>query len=232
MSTFRFKQFEIHQDKTSMKVGTDGVLLGAWTNVSNSVNALDIGSGTGLISLMLAQRSKAYITAIEIEENAYIQTGENFNNSKWNNRLKIEHSSLQNFSPKNKFDLIVSNPPFFNNSHKTPNENRNLARHTDSLNYSELLTFTSVNLDSNGKASFIIPNDSEKEFLQLAEQKKLYPNRITRVKGNGNSPVKRSLIELNFQKNICMENLLTIEISRHIYTQDYIDLTKDFYLKM
>ena len=214
-----------------MKVGTDGVLLGAWTNIVGK-RVLDIGTGTGLIALMIAQRNQNNIDAIEIDRDAYLQAKENFENSKWNDRLNVHNTSLQEFCPNYKFDTIVSNPPFFSNSQKTPNKSRNLARHADSLSFEDLLEFTSNNLTEDGIASFIIPYDSEKDFLHTAENKKLYPNRICRVKGTENSPIKRSLIELRFQKNDCTVKMLTIEISRHNYTQDYINLTKDFYLKM
>ena len=139
--SFQFKQFAIQQDKTSMKVGTDGVLLGAWTNIENAKTILDIGAGTGLISLMIAQRSEKLVYALEIEENAYNQALENFKNSKWHNSLFLTHSSLQNYKTSLKFDIIVSNPPFFNNSYKIQDSNRNLARHTDSLSFKELLSF-------------------------------------------------------------------------------------------
>ena len=231
MPPFKFKQFTIHQDKTAMKVGTDGVLLGAWTNIVGKC-ALDIGTGTGVISLMFAQRSNADITAIEIEENAFLQAKDNFSNSKWDERLTTIHSSLQDFSSNDKFDTIVSNPPFFSNSLKTEDTSRNFARHNDSLSFEYLLEFTSNNLSENGKASFIIPFDSEVNFLNIAKENNLFASRICRIKGTENSPIKRSLIELDFKKADCKESLLVIEISRHIYTPDYINLTKEFYLKM
>ncbi|MCK5781381.1 MAG: methyltransferase [Flavobacteriales bacterium] len=229
---FQFKQFTIQQDKTSMKVGTDGVLLGAWVNVENVRNSLDIGTGTGVISLMLAQRSNTTVCAIEIEEDAYHQANENFENSTWGHRISATHSSLQDYTPNNTFDLIVSNPPFFINSYKATDKNRNLARHTDSLSFSELLSFTSKNLSENGRASFIIPFDAEVSFIGIAKLNKLYPSKITRVKGTENTQIKRSLIELQFAKLQTAEDLLIIEISRHLYTKEYIELTKDFYLKM
>ncbi len=229
--SFQFKQFTIHQDKTAMKVGTDGVLLGAWASIVGK-RVLDIGTGTGLISLMVAQRSFCFVDAIEIDEEAYFQTTQNFSESEWSDRLKIFHTSAQNFKSEYKFDTIISNPPFFNNSQKAPNESRNFARHTDSLSFKELLEFTSKKLNEIGVASFIIPFDSEKNFLIIAENNNLFPSRICRVRGNENSHIKRSLIELRFQETICVESSLTIEISRHVYTKDYINLTKDFYLKM
>ena len=229
--SFRFKQFTIHQDKTAMKVGTDGVLLGAWAVISGK-RVLDIGTGTGLLALMATQRSMCSVDCIEIDKNAYLQAKENFSNSEWENRLVISHTSLQKFNPEYKFDTIISNPPFFSNSQKTPYESRNFARHNDSLSFGELLIFTSENLSEVGVASFIIPFESEEYFLQIAKDSKLYPNKICRVRGKENSPIKRSLIELRPEEAICVETLLTIEISRHVYTQDYINLTKDFYLKM
>jgi len=228
---FNFKQFTINQDKTAMKVGTDGVLLGAWAKIVGK-RVLDIGTGTGLIALMIAQRSLGFIDSIEIDNNAYNQAKENFFNSKWKDRLGVTNLSLQNLEPQYKFDTIVSNPPFFNNSHKTPDGSRNLARHTDSLSFDDLLKFTSNNLTDIGIASFIIPSNSEISFLQIAKQNKLYPSRICKVRGHESTPVKRSLIELRFIISDCIKTSLTIEISRHVYTQDYINLTKDFYLKM
>jgi len=214
-----------------MKVGTDGVLLGAWSYVvGNSV--LDIGTGTGVIALMLAQRSNSRITAIEIEENAFQQATENVDSSKWRSRVEVINSSLQNFVSSSKFDTIVSNPPFFNNSQKTLDSKRNFARHTDSLSFEELLKFTSENLSTFGKASFIIPFEYESDFLEISKRYNLFASKLCRVKGTKISPVKRSLIELSFDKVTCGESELVIEISRHIYTEDYINLTKDFYLKM
>lgn len=228
---FQFKQFTISQDKTAMKVGTDGVLLGAWTSIFGK-RVLDIGTGTGLIALMIAQRSLCLVDCIEIDNDAYLQATENLSKSKWEGRLDISHTSLQEFTTEYKFDTIISNPPFFNKSQKTPNESRNFARHTDSLSFDELLQFTSVKLTDLGIASFIIPFDSEKEFLQIAKYNNLHPSRICRVRGTEESPIKRSLIELSFDKVDCLETNLTIEISRHVYTQDYINLTRDFYIKM
>lgn len=232
---FKFKQFSINQDRTAMKVGTDGVLLGAWADVLNAEKVLDIGTGTAVISLMIAQRSNVnniIIKAIEIEKEATSQAIENTNCSPWNINIEVINIGIQQYNPTIKFDLIVSNPPFFNNSHKTPNSKRNLARHTDSLSFNSLLEKTSTLLSANGKASFIIPFYSETNFIDIASKLGLFPVRITRVKGTEESAIKRSLIELSFNKKKCLETSLTIEISRHVYTQDYINLTKDFYLKM
>lgn len=233
MSVFKFKQFEINQNKTAMKVGTDGVLLGAWTNIQeHAKSALDIGTGTGIIALMLAQRSKAYITAIEIEENAFSQAIDNVENSKWNDRINIIHCSLQNFKPKDKYDVIVSNPPFFHKSMKSNNTAKNIARHSDSLNFDSLIKFTSLYLSKNGNASFIIPYDSKTNFISIAEKYFLYPKKTCVIKGNEKANAKRILIELTHHNSYVEENSMIIELKRHVYTEEYINLTKDFYLKM
>ena len=229
---FRFKQFQIKQDQTAMKVGTDGVLIGAWTDTPKNGKALDIGTGTGLISIMLAQRSDLDIDAIEIDESAFEQAKDNISNSPWPQKINLHNISLQDYTVEHKYKLIVSNPPFFTNSHKTPSENRNLARHNDSLSFDELLQKTSNMLHNEGHASFIIPFQEEQNFIETASKHRLYPNRITRVKGNTDSPIKRSMIEFSFNHDRVNYDELIIEISRHNYTLEYIELTKEFYLKM
>jgi tRNA1Val (adenine37-N6)-methyltransferase len=231
---FRFKQFDIFQDQTAMKVGTDGVLLGAWANLKNGNKILDIGTGTGLISLMLAQRFKnANIDAVEIDLDAYNQAKENFLNSKFQDRITIHQGAIQTFDFSSKYDLIVSNPPFFIKNDRVEVDARKLARQQETLTFSELLEKTSLLLSANGLASFIIPFDLEDEFIEIAKQFNLYSNKILHVKGNYESIVKRSLIELSFNQVDKIDVLeLVVESSRHCYTEDYINLTKDFYLKM
>ena len=219
-----------------MKVGTDGVLLGAWIDVSFGPDSiLDIGTGTGLIALQLAQRSDAsLIDALEIEPGAYEEAVENFENSDWSDRLFCYHASLQEFAGEmdEKYDLIVSNPPFYNSTFKELDSKRAAARHTFSLSFTELLQATASLLSKKGKAAFIIPFAEEENFLSIAAKQHLFPERITRVKGNPAAPVKRSLIELRFQKQQPQSDTLIIEKSRHIYTKEYTGLVKDFYLKM
>ena len=216
-----------------MKVGTDGVLLGALTDCKKATNILDIGCGTGLISLMLAQRNDAaVITGIEIEENAFLQSQDNFNNSKWSKRLSIIHTSLQDFSSETKFDLIVSNPPFFTDSTQANNQYRKLARSTNSLNFKELISKSKILLSENGIFSVIIPFPRKEEFINIALENNLFLSRICNVKGTANSPVKRILMEFNNSQNTILEDNLIIEKERHNYTDKYIDLCKDFYLKM
>jgi len=230
---FRFKQFEIFQDQTAMKVGTDGVLLGAWANLYHGKQILDIGSGTGLISLMLAQRfSEALIDAVELDESAYQQTKENFLNSKFETRLTITQTSLQSFISATKYDLIVSNPPFFVNNERVELDARKAARQQETLTFEDLLAKTKDLLAAQGVASFIIPFDLEENFLAIAKNLTLYPKRIVHVKGNEEAPIKRSLIELSFNAKDVTYSSLVIEIGRHQYTDDYIRLTKEFYLKM
>lgn len=216
-----------------MKVGTDGVLLGAWAAIKDAQNILDIGTGTGLISLMLAQRnSNAIITAIEIDENASLECQLNFKNSHWSDRLNLLNADLKLFQKSDLFDLIVSNPPFFNNTYKAKNEERNQARQTESLSFEDLLFCTASLLLPNGKACFIIPYQAEEKFIALAQKNKLFLNKRTRVKGNINTKIKRSLLEFSFVDKEVTESELSIEISRHVYTKEYIALTKKFYLKM
>jgi tRNA1Val (adenine37-N6)-methyltransferase len=233
---FKFKQFTVNQDRCAMKIGTDSVLLGAWTSIEHQpFNILDIGSGTGVLSLMLAQRSNAeQIEAIEIDDDAFEQCAENFENSPWNDRLFCFHASLLEYieAVEEKFDLIICNPPFYSEDYKTNDTSRNLARFSDAMPM-EHIVFAVINfLSENGKFSIVLPHKEEQVFIEEASLINLYPNRILHVKGNPNSEIKRSLIEFSFQKTTTQTSELIIETQRHHYTQDYINLTKDFYLKM
>ena len=233
---FKFKKFTIHQDRCAMKVGTDGVLLGAWVSLSrNPISILDIGSGTGLIALQLAQRSIAEtIDAIELDDDAYEQSVENFEASSWADRLFCYHASLQEFVEEidDSYDLIVSNPPFYKEEVTSGNKARDNARQNSALPFDVLLKAAEKLLSSNGSFATIIPFKEEKEFCSLALKSNLYANRITRVKGNYNSEVKRSLLQFSFQETTIQEDELVIEISRHEYTTAYQKLISPFYLKM
>ena len=219
-----------------MKIGTDSVLLGAWTLLKeNPFSILDIGAGTGVLSLMLAQRSHAeLIDAIEIDEHAYEQCVDNFENSSWSDRLFCYHASLEEFADEieDTYDLIISNPPFYSEDYKTENNQRDLARFTDAMPFNLLVESVSKLLSKNGVFSVIIPFKEEQQFIGLASKANLFPNRILQVKGSLTSELKRSLIEFSFSKSEIERNELIIETSRHQYTADYINLTKDFYLKM
>ena len=236
MSEFKFKQFSVNQDQCAMKIGTDSVLLGAWTSINhNPFNVLDIGAGTGILSLMIAQRSHAeQIEAIEIDDDAFEQCVENFELSPWNDRLFCFHAALFEYieAVDEKFDLIICNPPFYSEDYKTQNKSRNLARFSDAMPLEHII-FAVINfLSENGKFSIIVPYKEEKTVIEEASLIKLFPNRILHVKGNPNSKIKRSLIEFSYKKSKVYTEVLVIETERHQYTQDYINLTKDFYLKM
>jgi len=234
---FQFKQFSVGQDKTAMKIGTDGVLLGAWAPIhEHTFSILDIGSGTGIIALMLAQRSDAdQIDALEIDENAYEQAVENFENSPWSDRLFCYHAGLDEFmeEPEDEYDLIVSNPPFYTENYFSGDEQRDQARFTESLPFEDLVEAADLLLSENGIFAIIVPYKEEEKLIALANDFDLFPKKITRVKGTPTTEIKRSL--LAFSRNVT-ENFpvdeLVIEIARHEYTPEYIALTRDFYLKM
>lgn len=237
MQPFQFKQFSIQQDKTAMKVGTDGVLLGAWAPIDNNPKSiLDIGTGTGLIALMLAQRSNAdQIDALEIDEDAFEQATDNFENSPWSDCLFCFHAGLDEFidDPEDEYDLIVCNPPFYSEDYKTNNEQRDLARFQEALPFEELVEAADLLLSENGIFSVIIPFKEETRFINLCAQVELYPVKATRVKGNQNSTIVRSLLAFKrYEIPILLVNEIAVEINRHEYTNEYIELTKDFYLKM
>ena len=239
--TFTFKQFQVNQDRCAMKIGTDGVLLGAWTPlINNPFNVLDIGAGTGILSLMLAQRSNAapnnvgIIDAIEIDEDAYEQCVENFETSPWGDKLFCFHAGLDEFvdEPEDEYDLIISNPPFYTDDYKSDNTSRDLARFEDALPFEELIEAAALLLSDNGIFSVIIPYKEEERFVAMCKELDLFPLKITRVKGTPTSEIKRSLLAFCRMEQTSLIDELIIEISRHNYTPEYIELTKEFYLKM
>ncbi len=234
--TFTFKHFSVNQDRCAMKIGTDGVLLGAWTPlINNPYNVLDIGAGTGILSLMLAQRSNAeQIDAIEIDEDAYEQCVENFEASPWGDKLFCFHAGLDEFvdEPEDEYDLIISNPPFYTEDYKSDNVSRDLARFEDALPFEELIEAAALLLSDNGIFSVIIPFKEEERFVSMCKELDLFPLKITRVKGTPTSEIKRSLLAFCRIEQTLLIDELVIEISRHNYTPEYIELTKEFYLKM
>lgn len=237
MSEFNFKQFTIKQDRCAMKIGTDGVLLGAWSPIpDNCYSVLDIGTGTGIIALMIAQRSNAnQIDALEIDESAYEQATENFENTPWSDRLFCFHAGLDELidEPEDEYDLIISNPPFYTENFKTENDQRDLARFEDAMPFEMLVEAADLLLSENGIFSVIIPFKEEEHFIDLAKEFELFPIKLTRVKGTPTSEIKRSLLAFQrFESNEIEIDELTIETERHIYTEEYIALTRDFYLKM
>ncbi|MBF90376.1 MAG: tRNA (adenine-N(6)-)-methyltransferase [Flavobacteriales bacterium] len=230
---FRFKKFGIMQDKCAMKVGTDGTLLGAWVKAKSPEQILDIGTGTGLIAMMLAQRFvNAQIKAIEIDSNASQQTAENFQNTPWINRLFLEHISLQEFQHAPSFDLIVSNPPYFENNLKANNKKRTQARHTDTLSFETLIECSSKLLNKNGSLAIILPSESKDKVEAIAQKNHLHLNRLCWVKGTEKTAIKRALLQFSFQEKLLEENTLVVEKERHVYTEEYTEMCKEFYLKM
>ena len=231
--TFEFKQFSIKQDKCAMKVGTDAVLLGAWVNIDGAKNVLDIGTGTGIIALMIAQKSTILIDAIDIDKEACIQAQENVNGCKWSDRIKVQHISMQELSlqSKKKFELIVSNPPYFVDSSKALEEARTTARHTDFLSYDELIEGISKLLTSEGKFCVILPFKEGEMFRDMAQEKSLFLTKLTRIKTRIDKTEKRLLMQFEFKRNTFNENSIVIEKDeRHSYSNEYIELTKDYYL--
>lgn len=233
---FKFKHFSVDQDKCAMKIGTDSVLLGAWASLENNPDSiLDIGAGTGILALMTAQRSEAeQIDAIEIDDASYEQCVENFESSPWSDRLFCYHASLLEYSEEieDTYDLIISNPPYYLENFKSKNQQRDLARFQDALPFDHLIKSSAKLLSDKGTFSIIIPHKEEKNFIKLAREVKLFPNRILQVKGNPSSKIVRSLIEFSFVKSEIKIEEIVIETARHNYTRDYINLTQDFYLKM
>ncbi len=219
-----------------MKIGTDGVLLGSWATLDhNPFSILDIGAGTGVLSLMMSQRSQAeMIDAIEIDDNAYEQCVDNFEQAPWSDRLFCYHASLLEFAEEieDKYDLIICNPPFYSEDYKSKNKQRDLARFQDAMPFEHLVESVSKLLSEGGVFSVIVPFKEEEDFVGLALKQKLFQNRTLHVKGNTDSTIKRSLIEFSFTKKPSITETLVIETSRHQYTQEYINLTKYFYLNM
>ncbi|MEN9337045.1 MAG: hypothetical protein RLZZ500_2032 [Bacteroidota bacterium] len=233
--SFRFKQFTIEQDRCAMKVGTDGVLLGAWTPIDHHpYSVLDIGAGTGLIALQLAQRSNAeQIDALEIDPDAYEQAVDNFENAPWNDRLFCYHASLDDFMDDlqdEEYDLIVSNPPFYTEQVSSGNESRDRARQNDALPFSDLCEASGILLSESGVLAVIIPFKEEENFIALAAENDLFPFKITRVQGTPTSEIKRSLLAFSRIPQEPKCDTLIIETARHDYTEAYKTLTQDFYL--
>jgi len=232
---FRFKQFTVYHDRCAMKVGTDGVLLGAWAGAGMAKHVLDVGTGTGLIAMMIAQRNaQAAVDAIDIDSDAVGQAKDNVAGSPFGERIKCYNVSLQEFAANRikKYDLIVSNPPFFAQSLKSPDRTRSMARHSDSLSAGELLSVSSCLLSEGGRLSVIYPATYEEVLNECAEKNKLYAVRKTYVYPTPKSPVKRILMEFSKNLSSCVESELVIEKERHVYTDEFTDLVKEFYLNM
>ncbi len=234
--TFEFKQFKIKQDKCAMRVSTDAVLLGAWVIPNGSARILDIGTGTGVIALMLAQKSSASILAIDIDKDSTEQAKLNVAESIFHKSVEVVHTSFQDLvkNSSDKFNLIVTNPPYFIDSEKTNNENRTTARHTDSLSFDDILSGVKKMLDEKGKFCLILPKNEAQLFRSMAQAKGLYLSKLLRIRTRfeKEDSEKRHLMQFEFKESEFSESTLVIEKDSHRnYTDEYKELTKDYYLK-
>ena len=230
---FNFKQFTIRQEMSSFKVGTDGVLLGASANTSGVKSVLDIGTGTGLLVIMLAQRCDAEIVGIEPDHESYLEACINVSLCKWSSRIKVENTTLQEYNPIGiRFDLIVTNPPFFSGSLKNPDPRKSYTRHDDSLTSQDILDCVSRLLNEEGQLQLILPYAEGNIFIAEAGKYDLYCNKVLKIRPLATADIRRLILTFSRRRNKVIEKFLTIEHGpRHEFTEDYKSLTKDYYLK-
>ena len=230
---FKFKQFVIYQDKCAMKVGTDGVLLGAWVDLPKTGNILDIGTGTGLLSLMMAQASQAKIIAIEYIEQAAQQAKENIELSPWALQIQVIHEDIEHYCSDIKFDFIISNPPFFNKSQLTPNAARNTARHNLHLSPETLIKHVIRLLNKDGTFACIYPLKEAEIIENIAKNHHLFCIKKAIVYPTKEKKPHRIMLTFGYsQQNCNIEDIIIETGVRHKYTDRYIDLTKEYYLHM
>lgn len=232
--TFQFKQFSVDDSLCAMKIGTDAVLLGSWTLCDKAKHILDIGTGSGILALMMAQKSQAEITAIEIEENAYKQAMLNFKSSKWKKRISLKHCALQEFTKENTklFDVIISNPPYFTNSLKPDKNQRALARHTTTLSVEDLFKHATKLMHSESTFNIIYPTEYKERLLNEATKNNLCLIKSCDIQANAEKEANRIMLCFSKQmKELIYDKIIIEQDKRHYYTKEYINLTKDFYLK-
>ena len=227
---FAFKQFTIHQDKTAMKVTTDACILGAYTPVKGVIKILDIGTGTGLLSLMLAQKSESKIDAVEIDENAYNQAVKNINESIFNDKIRVYNKSIQDFITSNVYDLIISNPPFFQNYLKSETTSRNNSLHTDTLSFEDLLDSVLRLLSHNGVFIVLLPAYQSSIFEQLAITKELYPQKKLTIRHREGSKILRIITTFGIIKKEIINEELIIKNPNESYSPDFQALLEEYYL--
>lgn len=235
---FTFKQFKIHQDRCAMKVGTDGVLLGAWASIEGAKNILDIGTGTGVIAVMLAQRSQntegVKIHAVEIDEAAAEQARDNFKEAPFSERLAVFPLSIQDFARKTatKYDLIVSNPPFFTGGTLNSNGDKTNVRHTVKLPHDDLLNATRQLLSKDGRFCVILPLIEGLRFIEIATTYGFHNTQRTEVRFKKEKPIERLLLSFEKQPQTLQQDALILQHSTtgdRDFTDTYRNLTKDFY---
>lgn len=230
---FHFKQFSVRHDRCTMKVGTDAVLLGSWAFVNKASRVLDIGTGSGVIALIAAQRTKdARIDAVEIEEQNTAEARENAASSPWADRIFIHHVPIQEFRPSSPFDVIISNPPYFNNSQLPPDQRRHQSRHTVSLDYDSLLAAVKRLLLPDGKFNVILPFSEGLQFITLAAQYKLFCSRKYSFRTRPLKPIERWLLEFSFNDTPTEEGEVLLYEKGLDWSDSYIRLTRDFYLNL
>ncbi|MBA5763920.1 methyltransferase [Vibrio sp. 404] len=229
---FQFKKFAINGGQCGMPVSTDGVLLGAWIDLTDIKRILDIGTGTGLLALMCAQRKlEMDIHAVDIDTNATAAAQLNVLNSPWSQRIRVELADILTATDLGEFDGIICNPPYFNSGEQSQSKQRATARHTDSLSHQALLQCCQSLLNEQGRASFILPVVEGEAFITLAQQLGFFVSRLCRIKPTETKAENRLLIELSKQESQCQPQQLTIR-DKLGYSEGFIALTKDFYLKM
>lgn len=235
---FQFKAFLIRQDQCAMKVGTDGVLLGAWADVSSAQHILDIGAGTGLIAIMLGQRTQdtaAVVHAVEVDTASAKQALENMRAAPWADRLMLFETSIQDYArlTDQRYDLIVSNPPFFSGGTFSGNQDRNDVRHTVKLPHGDLLTSVRRLLSPKGKFCVILPLIEGMRFQEMAAEYGLFCTKVTHVRPKADKGVERLLLQFEFtDKGLSSDELIIQKEARNDWTDAYITLTRDFYLKL
>ncbi len=231
---FHFRQFTINQDRCAMKVSTDAVLIGSWVQTKDAKRILDIGTGTGVIALMLAQKSGAQIDAVDIDSSACCQANENFTLSPWSEKLKVTHMSFQDFAKQQdeKYDLIVTNPPYFHHASKPQEESRINARHSEVLAFDELIEGVASILKPEGRFCVILPFKEGMEFMDKAQRKGLFCHHLLRIKTKACKAEKRVIMEFRFQFSALSEEEIIIQQEDGSVTEEYIKLTSEYYLQL
>ena len=227
--SFRFQQFEVYHDRCAMKVGTDGVLLGAWVQPGTARRILDVGAGSGLVALILAQHSMAEVVGVEFDAAAAMQAAENVRNAPWSERVHIVHADFRTYTEES-FDLIVSNPPYFQNALQAPAAKRNQASHDVTLSYQELIVKAEALLSAEGRLAVVLPIDAAREFEDLCWESRLYLSRCCEVSTIEGQAPKRILLEFSRLRCETERTTLALAVKGNARTDAYSDLTSDLYL--
>lgn len=228
--TFTFRQFAVSDARCGMKIGTDGVVLGAWATCDSARTVIDVGSGSGLVALMIAQRCGAVITAIEVDSGACRDAADNVRFSPWADRISVVETDFNDYHPETRADLIVSNPPFFSSGEQSPSETRAGARHEGSLNYFSLISYAARNLTAEGRLAFIYDAGREDDIIYKAEMSHLKLRRWSRLRQREDRPFIRTLYEFSPTDGPIEYEELTINGPDGRPTPRYASLTRDFYL--